>query len=534
MKKIVLAIGILSTVGVYAQKKKTPVIKKQVETPTIMEAPPNAVQETNAGYYGEQMGLRESNDSSGTPTVGSYISSSKYTISSYKDSFGNYRVDYNDKYGYVNANHELVIPIIFNDIDVMGSNYKLGIGNSYNYRKYGLYNWEQKKWVVPTIYSSLSEIDANYIIAEKSNVYGIIDSQNKIIVPFEYDEIRTIDSGNDLMRMRKDNKYGIYSFISGKWIVSLEYDEIDSYDFKEKNYFKVRKNSNHNLLTVQNQLLFKNDYSEIEETTNSNRFIVTQNGKTGIIDRNEKVIVPIENQLIDNDPLKDGSYITKNKEGKIGSIDLNGKVSLPFEYDDYKSKSYDRFITTKDNKCGVIRVNDKSTTEILTCSYDNIDFMRNDIMIVQKDQKYGLNTTDGAEIQPLIYDEITSFDSYYSNNMIFKKGKEQWLANSSGTLISKPYEKIGKIGDQYKIYLYQSKGKEGLLSDYGTEYTEAVFEKIIDIQSNNIIIQSNKLFGVYNLVKKEYIVKPEYETVAFLSESSILVFKGGKFETINL
>lgn len=62
-----------------------------------------------------------------------------------------------------------------------------------------------------------------------------------------------------------------------------------------------------------------------------NRVIVSKDGKSGVIDRHNNIILPIEyNSLYF---LFDNLYKTKNNEGKWGVINEQGNLVLKYEYD---------------------------------------------------------------------------------------------------------------------------------------------------------------------------------------------------------
>ena len=93
-----------------------------------------------------------------------------------------------------------------------------------------LWNYRQGK-KVSNQYESYYLLDTNHFIVSKNKKQGIIDQDNKIIVPLLFDEIGI--SENNLITgynfeniiIKKDKKYGIISYQTGKFIENLEYDE---------------------------------------------------------------------------------------------------------------------------------------------------------------------------------------------------------------------------------------------------------------------------------------------------------------------
>jgi hypothetical protein len=50
-----------------------------------------------------------------------------------------------------------------------------------------------------------------YVVAQKNDKYGLISRENKIIIPFEYDEIADNAPNYDLLAVRKGEFWGYYN-----------------------------------------------------------------------------------------------------------------------------------------------------------------------------------------------------------------------------------------------------------------------------------------------------------------------------------
>jgi hypothetical protein len=98
--------------------------------------------------------------------------------------------------------------------------------------KYGIIDVNNNV-VVPFDYDTLDnphDDSINYLIAKKDNKYGVINDSNEIIIPFNYDTLlfefnHNSESKNTAFigfAFEKDNKYGIIDK-SGKEIIKPEY-----------------------------------------------------------------------------------------------------------------------------------------------------------------------------------------------------------------------------------------------------------------------------------------------------------------------
>lgn len=85
-------------------------------------------------------------------------------------------------------------------------------------------------------YSQISQVTDKIIIARKKEIYGGINFQKKLIIPFIYDYLRF---NNNLILGKKNNKYGIID-LSNNIILPFEYDYNSLYI--HPNYIEVNSN----------------------------------------------------------------------------------------------------------------------------------------------------------------------------------------------------------------------------------------------------------------------------------------------------
>jgi len=147
------------------------------------------------------------------------------------------------------------------------------------------------------------KVEKTLLIEEKNNKYGVIDSDGKIIIPFEYRIINKPDkiySGEDVFFIVHDDGYfGAFDY-NGKIVFPCEYDYLeDFFDRKRKKVY----------------------------------FIFLKDGKWGMMDSNGEIEI-IHNCDFDyiwgigrKSPTL---FLEVGKDDKIGIIDINGKIIQPF------------------------------------------------------------------------------------------------------------------------------------------------------------------------------------------------------------
>jgi len=427
-------------------------------------------------------------------------------------------------------NGKELLPMIFNVDSRDDEHYSmvrifLGLGT-----RYGVFDTETEKWIIPMEYNEISAFNSSTYIVRKEQFYGIIDTSNNIIIPFEWNRLMKIYSVDNCVLAYKFPNYGILNIIDKKLTVPCVYSEITP--IENSTFFKVKMNDMYNIVDVNNKPRFKNWYQELYILPNKQKnYIVKSNGQFGIIDEHEKNILPIEYQELTLKPYTDGSYLAKHKNGKYGCVTIDGRVSLPFEYDHLKSAYLNLLLSLKGDKWGLIQVNEGDPYEILPCNFDEITHL-NKVFLLKKNQKFGLLDKLGKLIVPVEFDKIDigndEFNEFQIRGEVFiaTKDKLQFLINDKGeTLNDSRYNQIVSLYNSsrknfdltYKrsnYFVYSKNGKVGVLNISGKEITANIFDDILSINSaNNLIVKQGDKVGLYSLFGKNMVIEPKYDQI---------------------
>lgn len=284
---------------------------------------------------------------------------------------------------------------------------------------------------------------------------------------------------------------------------------------------------------------------EIEEVSEYNYFRLYQNQKYGVIDRNGKILVNPEYDVVYipnpsrpvfvcyyNYDESIGEFKTKvfdensneifKEYEKVEAFVLKDLSSnkIPFEKNVLKYK--------QDGKYGLIDFNGNKITENIYTSLESLEY-KEGCFIVEQEGKFGVINLKGNTIVNIEYNEIEA-DGYYSKErksyeagfIVAKKtedGYKYGYINSNGkTILKNEYSQIDRVTDvenNKDIYLVALKnGKVGLLKNehciLNHEYEEIEYNKI------------NKLFLVQKALKKgvvdmsgKTIINSEYDLIVF-------------------
>ena len=183
--------------------------------------------------------------------------------------------------GIINTKGKIFLPIEYEDISPIDSSGFMSLKKS-NYpfyqSKYGIIN-SRAEIVVPCKYDYIetyqyqSDGNQKYVIVENNFLKGLIDFNNEIILPTEFEQISIQQHNGEYFCSVKDkwkNKTGLIKLLEGQ-----------SYD---SNY----------------ELILPFYYDEIVVDKNSNWITVWNNNRCGIIDFNNNIVIPIKYNYVFN------------------------------------------------------------------------------------------------------------------------------------------------------------------------------------------------------------------------------------------
>ena len=115
---------------------------------------------------------------------------------------------------------------------------------------------------------------------------GIVNWQNEILVPFEYQKIETL--ADNYLQIRKNYFFGIMN-LQGQLLVPPEYDYVE---YARPDKFIVHKGDLEGLVNANHQFLLSLTYQDLNSVENC--IIAKRNGKYGVYDKSINTLIPIE------------------------------------------------------------------------------------------------------------------------------------------------------------------------------------------------------------------------------------------------
>lgn len=251
--------------------------------------------------------------------------------------------------------------------------------------------------------------------------------------------------------------------------------------------------------------------------------------------------------------IKDYSYFVLNQDGKYGVIDKEANIIIEPKYDSVKIPNPSKAVFV----CGISeeqnKVLNENQEEIFT-NYDNVECIslkniasslmyEKSVLKYEKDGKYGLIDFNGNEITSNIYENIEGLKYKEGELQVTKDGKLGIINIKGNELVEIEYDKVDvdafyQEGQSYKLsgYIVGNKTDEGYRYGYisvdgeellKTEYNE--ISRINDIKNEESIYLIASKNGQYGLTKNgENILNFEYQSINYDNDNSLLIIEKSK------
>ncbi|MEZ4854728.1 WG repeat-containing protein [Flavobacterium sp.] len=264
-----------------------------------------------------------------------YISSNKFIVTQ------------NKKKGIVSTKGETLIPIAYDDFDTFLDDKNLVKVTNDNL--YGIFNLSKNKLLFPVAYKYIFELgENNYEVITPDEKAGLYDANGNEILPAVYTTIRRSYTHNSkLFFALKDGTYTIIN----KDNKVLYPNEITEYFYLEDDqFFKipdnniVLKNTNGKTALFNEELGYATipfmydeilQFFDLFNQPNKSYYLVKNNKKFGIVDENNKTIIPLIYDFLSinfqGEDTKNVSFVAK-KNKKFGIINIENQIITPFKY----------------------------------------------------------------------------------------------------------------------------------------------------------------------------------------------------------
>ena len=372
------------------------------------------------------------------------------TIFTISDVF--YYIIKNGKHGIYFMSGEPCIPIEYDNIEHIYKDYwhitkdgKAGLCRS---------NGRQ---VLPTNYKKISvirrkESDKYDFFIVKKDKYGLCDDNGKPILPTQYDKIQYRDGYWALEKASAtDYLLNDEHLVKGITISKYEIPFLHRENDKNKKYYSFKKGNLWGIIDEDGHTRIKAQYenrlqlTSYEDENTPIFFIAHDNGNFGIVDLNNKIILPIKyggilrtafkdiievetaqgyqlfslrskriiTSFYDENSKSDSNYLYLHKEPFVTPFDPRKEQTLlPWEYKRVQNiEGSDNFIAQKEGRYGVVNSRNEALVPFI---YDNIkSTLKPNMLIIEKERKYGIIDTSNKLLYGMTDNAIESRRNYF-------------------------------------------------------------------------------------------------------------------------
>ena len=461
-----------------------------------VQAIPNNNTSINNSYQTQILRYKE-NDKYGVVSInGKKITPAIYEsieTLEYKD--GILKVEKDGKYGLIDLNGEEIVKTEYNSIETDGyyyenskyekAGYIVNIRTDEGYR-YGYINYKGRQ-TLDTMYTNIKRIteikDDNvvYLITYNNGKAGILKN-GQTLIENKYESIE-FDGTNNILMLQQNAKQGVYD-LEGNMILPIQYENIT---FAGK-YINVYKDGKLLVFDVTGTLQSEDSYKSLITVANG-KYIITMNrdNKYGVIDSNKTNI--LENKYSYIEYAFDNYFIVSLDE-KTGIVDGNNNIIIPIEKDivqNIRGTNTIQVINSSDN-----------TSELYNKKMEKVS-TQTDARIYIKDNYIEIASANNIEYFDFDGNKQEA-KNIFTENKIFaqqKDGKWGYVDKNGNTVVEFKYEMTTDI-NKYGFGAFKLDGKWGVIDQNGNVIKEATYD--LDQYNPQFIGQYYEVSNVYQIL----------------------------------
>ena len=372
--------------------------------------------------------------------------------------------------------------------------------------------------------------------------YGVVDEEGVVYIPVNYDNISLFKEGNNyrdnVYKCQRNGKLGLVN-AQDITLLQCEYSSIKH----SGEYVYLIKNGKNGYAELKGtdevKSLIPCIYDKLESYSKDAPMRATYNGKEGMIDGNNKIIIPFEYSNIGKF-YNVGAYNMAwvEQDGKYGIYNIDGTVIQPWDiekayvmnensgttyltFDDFPDPSTPYIHIVVNGMTGVL--SGKTYKTVIPCKYGYISPVINERAFYKANNKWGIMDIQNNSIQEAIYDKIV-----INNNML-----------------SEAFTPDGTFKDNMYVFISD---KQGMIDKNGKAFIPVKYDSLGVFSENMIVAKCGNLYGYINSNGEECIplkyshaddfseglaaVKNEKGKYLFIDASGVMVIKPHEYDRV--
>lgn len=264
------------------------------------------------------------------------------------------------KYGMFNAKGERLIKSEYDDVKFANAHYYFQKDEKKDYLKRDkqtllkgisikgqITNWIEEK--------GYSKQISYFIFEDNKGRFGLFDENDSALISPQYesmDSYYNISSGNkDYLVVKQNSHYGVINF-SNEVLIPLKYKSFSKIYIRD--HIALEDEKGYILCSLKDNSIFQSlHFNDIRETSGPYA-VIEKEGKEALLNKlTLDLLFPFKYEeivIVDED-----SLFSVRLNGKYGIVDKNDKTIIPCMYDEWLYKvGGDKFVVKKDNQYGII------------------------------------------------------------------------------------------------------------------------------------------------------------------------------------
>lgn len=440
------------------------------------------------------------------------------------------------KFGIMNLDGDLVLPPVYDNIDVHPENCSLFIlrtGTGYANYKYGMFNADTGTLIEPEWKdcNGIYHDDGAALIAfEINNTWGIVDETGNIISNPQW---RSVSQYADLNRIYvcKDGYWGCIDW-NGNVVIPPEWDKIGRFNLTD--YAVVHRDDREGLIDLNGNVVLPVKYQFISTIRVGSQTWVYIRGDYAHFD---PVKHTVGTRYLDIQQMNDesGNVLVEVKNNHWAVANAFGTlISSPVEADnlDRFSEGFCAARIGRGSSYGYLNSNGQI---VITAQWQEVEPFFGGVAAVQTgDNQWGLINQKGQYVVKAQWDNIKAWSVDYwafgETNLyaVCENGKWGLIDLNGNMVVDLQWQECPIIYGEQDVAVIKQNWKEGVINFYGEIVIEPVWDDVIDYRGSLFAVKDQKKWGV--LDKNGHTIIPiQYEEVEILGEDRFLVKSNGEW-----
>jgi hypothetical protein len=418
----------------------------------------------------------------------------------------------NGKVGLKNQSGQVVIPPQYEALGWSNGSFSVR-GNVTGYKlkgAWGVVNLNNERVTSPD-YFLLTPAEGNLLIAGKQNVLlqvktGCISTEGKTVIPFAYTDIK-VHALRAVALIRDGNlfKHGLID-LNNKVIIPFLYKNI--YPIGSLRYAVEDFNGKTALFSDGGRQITGFTIDSLSQFTNS-LAIIYEAGKQGLINREGQLRSEAKYRQIEFLP----NSIRTRMPDQWGILTADNKLLETIEVDSIAIVTDNQF---KIEIAGRNWLTNDAFIKIHETGYTAIRGFKNGWAIFSDGYKQGIIRKDGKIVLPAAFEKIVLGDTYF---LTLEKHIDKWgwkLRDSTGAIQhQKAYDIM--LDKKGAIFPVQKNGFWGALDSRGNEIIACVYDSILESNTSQVAVKFRGQYGIISL-KEEWLAYPQPHPVKLLNQ----------------